>query len=520
MTFTTYAYGRDNPSVAIQATSIAAPSISASFVSSNGNTYEFTYYFKNLSGTTYYAPKTTATIAGGQGIRLTVPATALWASEKWHSIVICAKKPSESHYTQIYERWLFDLDNPLNSTYGLTLFPLVLDLTKEDHFIFQKTVTSTTDFSSVNVANYFNGALFYVDNDEAYYILYKNLPNFAAFSHAHIKVATNYFVLCPYGKALPRIAYNLPPSLDLAQDSYSVGRPVVYKPVYGGENAKGFPQYFFIVNDRDEIIPAGTRIGFTFVVGGEDYSTAFSYLYRCRLLGYVNLADFTLDDKDETNIHPMENLNLEFYCIKDRSHFVLTKDLPSNSAVLIQVYPQFFDFQVPPDLPANFSVKIVPFLYLHNAVYVTLGEFLGDFIFNERQKLLVTPGNGLASFMGSGSAVVNSHHFIRYSAQHIPAIPSNTAQYYLYIDFNGSPILSPTLISDPNQAKALALRAILSSSEGYYGGVLVGTYNAPENSNVIELTLDLPTSIRSNYPLIGGMNVAFRGVLVPLPLMP
>ncbi|MFN7161403.1 MAG: hypothetical protein ACK4NC_07450, partial [Candidatus Gracilibacteria bacterium] len=433
---------------------------------------------------------------------ITIPSSAFKVGEVWHSVVIFLKK-SNSNFYPIYEHFLFDPTNYLQWDNPSRLAAVSVELNKDSHF---EQNINVNDIDTAPIQDWLNGRLVKISN--SYYAVYK--APYLRFNTQTLVRQDNQaaFAYVPYGEFNPYLngiradeSINNIFSLPLYQ------RPVLYEPLYTGNGSLGFPQYFILANLTEEPLPSGTRIIFNFYIGDEDYSSDLAPLFYCRNVGFVDLNTFDLDITDGVSLSPMPDLNIERRCLDEASNVVLSRQLPPNYGILLQVYPKYHKYQLPVTIPTFYDLKIEPYFNLHLSKYTDLGEVFGDFILDRDGRRLIVPDlNGLK--IKSGSGLVKSYYFRQVAESILPPLVWQGDTSRVYLDINGTPVsygIPPTTTDN----EALSLRAVIKKIEGYTQPILVGTFS--NWSDTFTFSFNPPTKVRANYPLIGDESARYSG---------
>ena len=492
-----YSHGK-NPTVAPICTVTSGGSISASFAGS----YSAVYCFKGLGGFSDFSPASSFTLAAGEKVTITVPASVFKLTEVWHSVIVFIKRGTGDYYP-VYEKFLFNPSNFLQWDAPSRLADVSITLEKDTHVNDNITIT---DHNAVDLNDYHNGKLVKITG--SYYAIYK--APFLQFNTQTLTRTDNLgaFAYTPYGNLNPYsvgMRGDEPLSSIFAAPMYQ--RPVLYDPVYSGDGTAGFPQYFILTNETEQAIPSGNRILFGFFIDAEDYSSDFASLYYCKNLGFINLADFSYDPTDGVSSANMPDLGIERRCLNQASNFVLSRQLPPNYGILIQVYPKFHKYQLPVTIPTFYDLQIEPYFLLNLAQYSELGDILGDFILDQDNKRLIVPDLSHL-IIKSGSGMVKSYYFRRASESVLPPLVYANNTCYVYIDINGTPIPYGTPPSAVEK-ESLALRAIVKNQSGFSNPIPLGTYT--NWGDTFSFNFTAPTKIRESYPVIGDMGIRYAG---------
>ncbi|MEO0092612.1 MAG: hypothetical protein ABIK61_07910 [candidate division WOR-3 bacterium] len=482
-----------------------------SLPSSLTGSYQFTYYFVNRVGATNYAPATgLVTVGSDTVVTLSVPLDLIKSGEIWHSIVFCARRNS-GQWFPVYEHFLFDINDYLDWRHcHNTIVPDVV-LNKVDHYKPFRTVAQQNDLLTVNASDWLNGSVVFVDETGTFYKTYK--APYLSFNVPTILNNDNdtAFAYCSYGTSNPAdLSLSSNKSLVELRGVNFTHKVINYQPIYTGSGEVGFPLYFVLGNNSSEAVPQGTRVGFNFFIQDDDYSAQLGHLFCARNLGFVNLTTFDWDKTDGQSTADMLGLNVERKCLPEQNNFILTRNLPDGWGMLVQVYPKFHLYQLPATIPNLFDVFIEPFLFLHPTKYVELGEVFGDFILDADGRRFVLPDPYTTFILKSGSGLVKNYYFRQLADIPLVGVQSNSnANQYIYLDVNGYPKVSSTLITGTD-ANIHSLRAIVKTQSGYTQPYLIGTYNINDTAN---FTFNhIPADkIRDSYPVIGNFNVFSKG---------
>lgn len=459
--------------------------------------YRAVFRFKNKVGFSQDSlPSNPITLSAGKKLKVTIPFSVMSSGDSWDSVIIALSKDNSPYYTAC-EVFLRDTTNYLNRDYLFSLFPVEVYFSSDLDLNLNKQLDYLSDLESINYSDYLNGSVIKILQTNEYYTIYKT--------------PINKTVYTPYGRSNP---YSLDQKWDKDIREFTSNVSIsYYNPPYSANGSVGYPDYYFIYNDSPSYIPKGTRIGFTFFIGDQDYSVEFEYLYKVRLLGYVNLNNGVLDTKDESNVIDMFNLNQEKPCLYKKSDLVLPKNLPSGFACLLQVYPKYSYYQLSNTIPANFDITVTPFLFLHTAIATDLGHVLGDLIANELDRRVVVPHQGVNLKVLSGSGLIKGYSFRYCSEDILVGLLNNTDNQKVYIDVNGNCILSQSSTVIDNNI--YSLRAIVSTKSGFSNRIILNNnFSAYTSSPEFSFRFIFPTQLSiSFYSNISNYDIPFIGIL-------
>jgi hypothetical protein len=264
---------------------------------------------------------------------------------------------------------------------------------------------------------------------------------------------------------------------------------IVNAPSYTCDGSKGDGVTFWLRNEFSTIISSGTRISCTVRLFEEDKSQLFDSLLILELLGYVNLITGVLDasvSSGEVTYQP-------------RSQWLtLPEDLDIGYAAVVRVSPKFTITDLDNNVPylANLTTYVT---FAPTSGIYTPGVF-GNLIYNEYDKWRIYSDVGLSVIKSKGSGIVNNYELNDISAETITGLSSNTANQYIFLTSNGTSFASTT-----SSFVSAVKRCVVSTVNGIGTPVSYGSF-ALNNTKKLSVTVNYPTSVRSNYPdaLIAG----------------
>lgn len=276
-------------------------------------------------------------------------------------------------------------------------------------------------------------------------------------------------------------------------------------PDYAVDGSKGESVTYWIRNDFTDPIPSGTRVSGIIRLYEEDKSQLFDSLIILEAKGYVNLSTGVLNTSTATG-----EINYSPYI----TELVLEEDLPSGSAIAIEVSPKFRPEHLYNNVPYLANLQILLTFAPNSGVYAPGSKLLGNFIYNEYDKFRIVPQFGLSAKKLKGSGVINSYELFSVGEETISNILPNTNNQYIYLTSNAS-----TVCTTANTLNGSVKRAKISTLDGISNPISYGNINL-DNTSKLNIELNYITSIRSNYPDIisnsnkGTFNASYLVVII------
>lgn len=430
-------------------------------------------YCRNRAGVTAFSSVVSAIIAENQGIAITLPSSIRKAASDIHQIGIVmntSNNPAGGCVVATYPG--FEID-------GVTLMslPTTINLTRDLHFALNATVANLAALPT----NYrINGMRRYV----------ASVNQYLDWSDRD----TDWFPVVPQ-KFNP---YVVDPTeeeganVDLAKIT---DNSLISYPDYDVSGSLSAGVKYWIVNDGSVSVEKGKRIRISCAVAnGDAASDDFKGLMKITFLGYANILTGILDTTDMTGANLNEAVDYQGDIV---TNLLLPKDLPANSAYVLQVQMAFDFADARNSARQGELIKIYPYLAPNYSEYDPAYDDIGARILSVGGRRRILPnGVGLSALIAdTGSGSIGYYKWRNLGAQDgIFGAIANTANQKIIITNNGACFFANTV---PDTA---ALRAIASTVNGVG---LPSAWSDPialTSSKVLNLTVTHPTTVRSNYP--------------------
>jgi hypothetical protein len=445
-----------------------------SVVNGSGNlgvtgTYYISIQGRNLIGLNLNSTLVPVTLTTTSTLTITLPSLA--SGETWSDIVISASTTNNvSTLTQVMVVNSADFNSPVILT-SVELFKLT-------------TLARTVANSAALPATPIQGLIRYITNLNYYY-------EYDEYSTATVDNLTVLTATTGRWLRVGAISTYITDTTATDGCDQDVRTPnlIVNAPSYTCDGSKGDGVTFWLRNEFSTIISSGTRISCTVRLFEEDKSQLFDSLLILELLGYVNLITGVLDasvSSGEVTYQP-------------RSQWLtLPEDLDIGYAAVVRVSPKFTITDLDNNVPylANLTTYVT---FAPTSGIYTPGVF-GNLIYNEYDKWRIYSDVGLSVIKSKGSGIVNNYELNDISAETITGLSSNTANQYIFLTSNGTSFASTT-----SSFVSAVKRCVVSTVNGIGTPVSYGSF-ALNNTKKLSVTVNYPTSVRSNYPdaLIAG----------------
>lgn len=482
--------------------------IAGNLTANKAGTYYFWLISRCIGGFTLPSNSSVVTVTDGQGIRITIPSTVKPTGAEVLEVVITANTsndPSTAYAVASFP--LYSLQTPITATTEPTDYdtivitlPAQVDLTEDEHLIFGGTL-STVGLLPTG-GDLVHGMKRYVD--EVGKILEYNAeignelgePDgwFARYPQTFNPYVTSTTSAGQYGA-------------DREIASIVDTSTLIY-PKYGLSGTSR-PVGMMIVNTESTEIVTGERIMVTAEISGFDASADLVDLINLKPQGILDTQNYILDTADQSDVgatFPYAGLS---------TVLKVQKDIPQYSAYLFLVEADFTATEVNNNVLNGSTLDIYAKIYPARSSYSADGGALGDFVLKYGEFGRIMPRLGLNPVRGTVTGRVAKYTFEELGQEGVYGLLTNTPDQQIVINNRGTAFASTTI---PNSA---ALRAIASTVNGvgipstWEGNLTV------DNTKLIEITLDLPLTIRSNYPdAVAGMTAELNSTLVRVYVRP
>lgn len=272
---------------------------------------------------------------------------------------------------------------------------------------------------------------------------------------------------------------------------------------YEFDGSKSQTVRYWIVADSNETINAGNRLGLNVYVNGLVKNQLFKNKLKVIFRGYADTLTGELDTTDYTGNFDMLFINSIIpYTYTKQPSLALQKDLTANKAFIIDIYLETNYIELQDYVRYGSTISIEPFFYPQSGEYNSIGQLIGDCIFNEGNYRRIYPSNGLTVIAQEGSGMVDNFQFPLQSKSYL-TVRHNQTNQLISINGNGSVFL---IDADDTIEDTEALRAIISTQSGNtilsdWSNILTIT-----EGDQLNLQINLPTDtngksiVRTTYP--------------------
>jgi hypothetical protein len=287
-----------------------------------------------------------------------------------------------------------------------------------------------------------------------------------------------------------------------AQDVTAIPLDAVLPPPrYPMDGSRSFPLKLYWRNNSTMSVPAGTTFGLEVRQEGIIRSQVYDRLLIVRPRGMVNLANGSLVtvDSNGTLIDELGGTRTWEYGV--RGLLTLRTDLPAGWAYFVEVYLQFSSEQVQREILEGTRLSVILF------PFAQAGNFAGDlwelvggkslvFFNGDLMRVVANDGGGVDVL--EGSALIQRFSFPAKARHRVYGIAPNRTGQKVTIDGNGGIFLRGSTVPSTE-----AIRAIVDCAVGY-SKVSEWKSVAITANQAISITCTYPSTIRSDYPVIGG----------------
>lgn len=300
------------------------------------------------------------------------------------------------------------------------------------------------------------------------------------------------------------------------QDIRGVSEAVVEVEPYACDGSNGTARTFWLTNYSGDAIESGQRVMITVSLNEIPRSALFEGLLRVKFLGYVNTLTGALRTTTASS-EPFPGVNQEILFENKKSDLLFPDDLEPNEAYALEIYPNFRPEYLNNLIPQGGVVKIFPTIAVQAGAFDESGDSLGDSIFNtyDRGICLPMPGSAVRCLKRSGR--VNSRVFRAVAPTIVTGFLNGILNQQVRINGNGV-----AYRGSGTQESGEAIRAIVDCGTGLSKLSPLSPSVTLSASQGIEVTLNYPTVVRTNYPdrLIPGqaatLNAPFVSVFIVL----
>ena len=465
-----------------------------------------TYYFwlisRCIGGFTLPSSSNSVTVTNGQGIRITIPSTVKPTGAEVLEVVITANTSNDpaTAYT-VASFPLYSLQTPITANTEPTDFginaitlPAQVDLTEDEHLVFGGNLSTLALLPTGS--DIVHGIKRYVDEVGKIVEYHAEIGNELGESDGWVVKYPQTFN--PYVTSTTN-AGQWGADREIAS---IVDTSTLIYPKYGLSGTSR-PVGMMIVNTESTTIITGERIMVTAEISGFDASADLVDLINLKPQGILDTQNYILDTSNQSDVgatFPYAGLS---------TVLKVQKDIPQYSAYLFLVEAEFTATEVNNNVLNGSTLDIYAKIYPVKSNYSADGGALGNFVLNYGQFGRILPRIGINPIRGTVTGRVAKYTFEELGQEGVYGLLTNTANQKIVINNRGTAFASSTI---PNSA---ALRAIASTVDGvgiptaWTGSISV------DSTKLINITLDLPLTIRSDYPdAVAGMTAELNSSLI------
>jgi hypothetical protein len=484
--------------------------------SSGGTLTAGTYYFslqaRNRIGYNLPLYSGAVSVSANQKITITINSSAKLAAEDWHYYIIeYSNSSTVSTYIQVAK---LAVVNPTDQ-YTVLTFPLSVQFTSNAQLGFNSSLSLPT-------TGLINGRLAGL-NSSTYIYEYDSYDSTTPVNSTTVLASANGKRWKARGNFSNRITSTTTSggcNLDIRSFTDTDIASLIL-PIYGVDGSESIPLKYYISNDVNDVVDAGTRIVLSVFLGELNKSSLFENKIILTPRGHVNTSTYTLRTVLADGLTSMSSIGVPTNYSYSRPNLILEDDLNVGEAYYFELKLDFESSEFAGLLPEGSVISFLPGFTTNTGVYNELGLVVGNIILPEGDKGRVLPDIGLGVKLGSVAGLVAKHSFQLQNSRTIPGLSSNTANQKIVINKNGIGYLAS--VSVPNDA---AIRALVSTVSGESSVGTWSSYVSVANNTQITLTIQHPCTsngqgyVRNMYPdvIAGSTTSSFnpQGIVIYL----
>jgi hypothetical protein len=473
-----------------------------------------TYYFRlqaqNRVGRNLLSASASITVVAGDRINVQIPSTARTDCSDWHYFIVAMSTSADAttfEQAAFYAGYEEDQVTP-------TPLPATIYFEEDDHLRPGLIVVDIDDLPTGD--RLLPGMVRGCAETTFFYTYY---PDSAALLTPETNIVLQAFPSGRWIRSGPPDTYveDITDPGGCYRDIRNLGNTPVIEPVYevsGSARVSGTPVKLWRLNDTDQPIPAGTRVGLVFQYNEENKSQAFNGLMKLEFQGYANPVTGAMDELN-TFGGLMNGIGQTVEFEARKTGLILEKDLPPGQAYAIEVYPEFAAFEVDDSVAIGADIRVYIFFYANAGEYSEAGAVLGkDWIYPDQDRRRVVPGTGLSVDLLSGGYMVESYSVLSLGRTSVFGLAQNTSGQRICINGLGA---SWREIA-PQIPESAALRALVSTQNGRGSAGLFSAYASIPSGSQLQAQIPYPSTasgvgtIRADYPdrIAGNTNGRFN----------
>lgn len=367
------------------------------------------------------------TVPVGKSLRIVLPQAVKKTGEDFLRYIISASTSNNPQtFVQLCAINLYELNAGVLTT---NPFPLIVTLSKDEHFKLQSYVQTASDLPSDD--NLIEGMVRGVVDDAKFYEYIENplwtqsLVTSLDADPSGKWVQTNgfgtYIIDSTAGGGCNQSLRSINPAIVKASRWF------------GGES---LPQKFWLVNRSQDVIPQGTRIGFAFSADGDSITDLISGIGAAKVTfnGIVN----TTGELETSNF---QGVGIPRVFKNRKTNLIVPRNVQPGESLSFSIALSTTVAALQSQIGGGQRIKSYPFVYQQAGSYEVFGLISGDLIIRTESPIdefgLVLPNVGLSVLVGNRTGIVDAFAFIDIPRTTVYNLPSNSLNIKLGINGNG-----------------------------------------------------------------------------------
>lgn len=464
--------------------------------SSGGSLVAGTYYFslqgRNRIGCNLPLYSGAVSVSSNQKITITINSSAKLTAEDWHYFIIeYSNTSTTTDYIQVAKLAVL---SPTDQ-YTVLTFPLTVEFTTNEQLNF-------TDYDTLPSTGLINGRLAGLSTS-TYIYEYDTYDTTTTVNGTTVLASSDgkrWKARGNFSNTITSTTTSGGCNLDIRSLEESDIENMIL-PVYGVNGSESIPLKYYISNDVNDVVDAGTRIVLSVFLGGLNKSSLFENKIILTPRGYVSTSNYTLRTVLADGLTPMESVGVPVNYSYSKPNLILDDDLNPGEAFYFELKLDFESYEFAGLLPEGATLEFLPGFTANTGVYNEIGLVLGNIVLPEGERGRVLPDIGLGVTAGTVTGLVAKHSFPLQNSRTIPGLSANTANQKIVINKNGIAYLASVAV--PNDA---AIRALVSTASGESSTGAWSSYVSTAANTQLTLTLQHPCNssgqgtIRVDYP--------------------
>jgi hypothetical protein len=446
-----------------------------------GGTIYFSFQLMNRAGLNRAFISSAVTYIQGDRIEITIPESTIREAHDIHYFILSASTSSNpENFIQIARLPGYQYGEGIEPQSIKLQLPATIQLTEDEHLLLAPNVLNAATLPSG--ADLIDGMVRWVIQ-ESRFVEYQ-----AQFDIWEFLGSPNTFILDTTIDGSDRNLSEIDPT------------DIIPHPIYPpAPNTKVLPEWeskYFLYNNSDNPLPAGTEFGIELSYNNKRSSDLLNGLFLIKFDGFVdgngNLRTTDSEGRDFNNVGgfiPWEP--------KIETPFITDDELQPGESISISVKPFFSTAELNNQVPDGAVIGILPVIRTQSGGYNPIAELIdGDVVFAKGDYYRVLPTSGLSFTIGKGMALVGSYSFPVKPSRTISGLRENTANQQVIINGNGA-----VYLESPNYqpTSSEALRALVGTVSGESVATEWSDYLEVTNGG-ISVSAIISNIIREDYP--------------------